>query len=471
MDFQHCSGILDENSCFEDFYLFLDIIPILVVWILVIVVIIILVIFYLCLCCLNSERFENSCQCSRCHCPACGQLKCQDCKSCEKCSSSHHICHSIRGCYSCKPEYNSQSELTEPTNYGTTEVTVRKKRNSAKCTRTGIVKFVLNCGNSLVKLLFGGKLGLVREFPQRTTADRFGRERLFINEYSVVESAHLLHFMLAMKVLVFFGFCFATGVDLFFVDSDLSCDASRDCYIFDDNYSQLPITNCSYFVDNRNFTTVCYAIVLDFSGAASTMGGLLSATVLETVIIAYTSIFFYTKCFCSCCREHKRKIWPIIQCGCAVIVLIGFIALYAVLVDKNTASTLRRTGDWISFLGHPCSVAFSMLIPWHYAVDQDIDLCKRCQCLSSDETPPPSSDETPPPSSDETPPPNSDETPLPPDKELNSNEIWITEEQDSQSIETTIWSMRHLSDTPNTFLAVHASISRLVLYNLYVHIS
>ncbi len=391
MDFQRCSGILDENSCSEDFYLRLDIIPILIVWILVIVVIIILVISYLCLCCLNSKRFENSCQCRRCHCHACGRLKCQDCTSCEDCSSSHHICHSIRGCYSCKPAH---LELTEPANYGATEVTVRKKRNSAKCTRTGIVKFVLNCGNSLVKLLFGGKLGLVREFPQRTTADRFGRERLFINEYSVVESAHLLYFMLAMKVLVFFGFCFATGVDLFFVDSDLSCDASRDCYIFDDNYTQLPVTNCSDFIDSRNLTTVCYAIVLDFSGAASTMGGLLSATVLETVIIAYTSIFFYTKCFCSCCCEHKRKIWPIIQCGCAVIVLSVLITLYALFVDKSRASTLRRTGDWISFLGHPCSVAFSMLIPWQYAVDQDIDLCKRCQCLSSDETPPPSSNET-----------------------------------------------------------------------------
>ena len=450
MVFQRCSGILDENSCSEDFYLFLDIIPILVVWILVIVVIIILVISYLCLCCLNSERFENSCQCPKCHCHACGRLKCQDCKSCEECSSSHHICHSIRGCYRCKPEYNSPSQLTEHSaTYGTTRFTVKKNPKSDDAIIDKMVKFiifsVLNCGNSLVKLLFGGKLGLVREFPQRTTADRFGRERLFINEYSVVESAHLLHFMLAMKVLLFFGFCFATGVDLFFVDSDLSCDASRDCYIFDDNYTQLPITNCSDFIDSRNFTAVCYAIVLDFSGAASTMGGLLSATVLETVIIAYTSIFFYTKCFCSCCRKHKRKIWPIIQCGCAVIMLIGFIALYAKLVDKNTASTLRRTGDWISFLGHPCSVAFSMLIPWHYAVDQDIDLCKPCQCLSSDETPSPG-------------------------MEMRNMKISIVEEH-SQIIETTVWSTRYLGDTPNTFLAVHASISRLVLYNLYVHIS
>ena len=357
MDFRRCSGFVDENKCTEEWYLKLDIVPILLVWTLFLLIIILLVISYLCLCCLNS--FEN-----------------KDGNE-EDCSS---ICHTINeGCCKCKDNIN----LHEPANYGATQVASPRKSSDAieKIAKILLIP-VLKFGNWLVRLLFGGKLGLVREVPRATTVDRFGRERIFINEHFVMDRTHFLHFMLVMKVLVFLAFCLATGVDLFFVDSDLSCDASRDCYIFNDNYTQLPITNCSDFIDSRNETTVCYAIVLDFSGAASTMGGLLSSTIIETAIIAYMSIFLYTKCCCECCGTRKRQVWVALQYLCAAAVLCVFIGLYWRFVDKSNASRLRRTGDWISFLGHPCSMAFSVLIPWHYAVDPE--QCKRCNCLTGD---------------------------------------------------------------------------------------
>ncbi len=312
MEFQRCSGFFaDENNCSEDFYLILDIIPIIVVWGLFLIAILLFGASYLCLCCRGTAVTQET------------------------------------------------SKLAK--------------------VLIGVYKF----GNLLVRLVFGGKLGLVRESQQETVSDEFGREKLFINQYPIQERAHFLHFMLGMKVLVFLAFCLASGVDIFFVDSDLSCDASRDCYIFNDDYTQLPVTNCSEFIDNPNETTVCYAIVLDLLGAASTMGGLLSSTIIETAIIAYVSIFLYTKCCCECCGKYKRYVWVVLQYVCALMVLSVFMGLYAAYIDKSRASQLRKTGDWISFLGHLCSVAFSMVIPWHYAVDPE--QCKLSHCLSGDE--------------------------------------------------------------------------------------
>ncbi len=362
-NFSRCSGFIEENKCTEEWYLKVDIVPILFVWGLFLLIIIVLVISYLCLCCLNRERFEN-----------------KDGNE-EDCSS---VCHACGRCCKCKAKKDNSNSHLQLANYGATQVTPLQKSSDAI---DKIVKFliipVLKFGNSLVKLLFGGKLGLVREVPRAATFDRFGREQIYINEHSVEDRTHFLHFMLVMKVLVFLAFCLATGMDIFFVDSDLSCDASRDCYIFNDNYTQLPITNCSEYIDSRHETTVCYAIVLDFSGAASTMGGLLSATIIETAIIAYLSIFLYTKCCCGCCGTAcKRIVWIVLQYLCAATILCVFIGLYWRFVDTNNASHLRRTGDWISFLGHPCSVAFSVLIPWHYVVDQD--QCKLCNCLTVD---------------------------------------------------------------------------------------
>ncbi len=196
---------------------------------------------------------------------------------------------------------------------------------------------------------------------------------MYIDNYSIAEQSHSLHYMLATKVLVFLAFCLATGADTLFVRSDLTCDASRDCYILDNNYEDLPLTDCTDILNSKNLTAVCYELVWDLAGAGSAMGGLLSITVFETAIIAYLSIFLYRYC---CYRQSeaatkRRCIWICIQLFTAGYIIGGFVGLYSRFGNKNAVSELRKAGNWIQFLGYPCSIATSVLVPWQLVVEDE----------------------------------------------------------------------------------------------------
>ena len=69
------------------------------------------------------------------------------------------------------------------------------------------MKYTLTLGNLLARLLYGGKLGLLRESPRATqNCDKYGRERMYINESPIREKSNGLHCMLSLRVLVFLGF-------------------------------------------------------------------------------------------------------------------------------------------------------------------------------------------------------------------------------------------------------------------------
>ncbi len=325
MSVRRCSFFFNnESECTEKFYLLWDIIPILVVWILFFVATVVHVISYSCFCCFK-EDFKKK---------------------------------------ATRTNYGATDNTTTQQNSAMDNTTSEQPKKK-KCIKA-MQCFVFKLGYSLVRLLFGRKLGLIRETKKELTKDRFGREMEYINEYAMGEN-HCLHFMIVLKVIVFMAFCSAAAVDRFFVDSELSCDVSRDCYIVSNTYDKLPISNCTDWIDNRNVSTVCYAIVFDFSTAASVVGGLITTTILETTIIAYMCIFIYKKC-CRCNGKWKPRVWFVLQLLLAIGELILAISLYIYFVDNPLASTLRRTGDWISFLGHPFSVALSIIIPWHLVI-------------------------------------------------------------------------------------------------------
>ncbi len=195
---------------------------------------------------------------------------------------------------------------------------------------------------------------------------------MYIDNYSIAEQSHFLHYMLATKVLVLLAFWLATGADTLFVRSELTCDASRDCYILDNNYEDLPLTDCTDILNSENLTAVCYDLALDVTGAVSTVGGLLSTTILETALIAYLSIFLYRSCcYWQCkCRTVGRYIWIALQLITAVGILVFSILLYWKFGNSSTnVSGLRRAGKWIKFLGYPCSIAVSFLVPWQLVVE------------------------------------------------------------------------------------------------------
>ena len=265
----------------------------------------------------------------------------------------------------------------------------------------------LKVGNLVARLLLGGKLGLLRETKKTVTKDKFGREAMYINELPISKKSHLLHFMLGLKFLVFLAFCLATGADIFFVQSKLTCDVSLDCYKLDTNYDELPLTDCTEALNSENITAVCYELVFDLSGAVSAMGGLVTISLIETAINAYLSIALYQKCFqedkrcnlggtscsknrssqnvqqastesvrkgkiCSCSCSCRTCCYVFLQLTCAFLVVLVPSVLYLFLKDVNAEiSMLRRAGNWITFLGYPCSVAFSILVPWQLVVDQE----------------------------------------------------------------------------------------------------
>ena len=250
-----------------------------------------------------------------------------------------------------------------------------------------IIKFALTLGNLLARLLYGGKLGLLRESPRATqNCDKYGRERMYINESPIREKSNGLHCMLSLRVLVFLGFCLAAGADAFFVQSELTCDVSRNCYILDDAYDPNPITDCSVVIDSDNLTAVCYEIVLDTSNALSTMGGLLTFSIVETAIVAYMIICLYKQCChrCSGCKGHRLCIIIAIQGVFALVTIAVAVGLYLCFVDRPAdATALHRAGAWIRFLGYPCSFAFSILVPWYQVVDANLQ-CKMCNNNRSD---------------------------------------------------------------------------------------
>ena len=325
----------------------------------------------------------------------------------------------------------------------------------------------LKVGNLVARLLLGGKLGLLRETKKTVKEDKFEREVMYINELLISDKSHLLHFMLGLKFLVFLAFCLATGADIFFVQSKLTCDASLDCYKLDTNYNEFPLTDCTEALNSENITAVCYELVFDLSGAVSAMGGLVTISLIETAIIAYLSIAIYQKCFqesnwclccnlcgtscskksrnrsnqniaeqpeqastesvsedkicccsscyqyckscrlcfcfnksycfrlCCCCRkrccgEEKKNCYNLnccscrtccyvfLQLTCAFLVVLVPSVIYLFLKDLNAEiSMLRRAGNWITFLGYPCSVAFSILVPWQLVVDHQPPLKER----------------------------------------------------------------------------------------------
>ena len=122
----------------------------------------------------------------------------------------------------------------------------------------------------------------------------------------------------------------AAGADAFFVQSELTCDVSRNCYILDGAYDPNPITDCTVVIDSDNLTAVCYDIVFDTSNALSTMGGLLTFSIVETAIVAYVIICLYKHC-CHRCSECSKCCHRYSACRkiCQVSIIIGLQFLIA----------------------------------------------------------------------------------------------------------------------------------------------
>ena len=350
-------------------------------WIICLLIGILVCCQYCCLsfCYLEKQETDICNRCEKCHCKNCGRLKCEDnirrcdCSSCSK-DEKYKDCHlKDRGaCIECST-YETKSESC------LSKCWFNTKKESCKCCTCQTCFFapVLKIGNLLTRMLYGGKLGLVREFPRANSSDdEYGRETMYVNEFPIPRNSNVLHCMITLRVLVFFAFCFSAGGDALLVHLVITCKAGADCHfhIFEDDPG---LENCRIKTvpDSNNDTKVCY-LGLDLSNSLSTMGGLITFSTLETAIVAYTTIWLYKRCCyykgdLATCRKTFR-----------CVTVVAFQIIFAIATVSIAIVISIYFGEWERFFGYYCSVACSILIPWYLVLDENFYPCK-CTNLKS----------------------------------------------------------------------------------------
>ena len=230
----------------------------------------------------------------------------------------------------------------------------------------------------VVRVVYGTKLGLLRESPKTVTVDKFGRQTTFIDSFPILENSNYFQFMLTLKALIWVAFSLTTGSDLLFVQSELNCVNSneQDCFILDNNYYEQPISNCTPIHESKDITAVCYKLALDYHAALVSMGGLLSFTRLELSVLAALNVRILM------CLKQKKKyctpLWISIQLVFCIIIVVISVSLYGAFANRG-ASPLRLAGKMLNFLGFTTTFFLSSLIPWYYIVNPNFCIAS-CTC-------------------------------------------------------------------------------------------
>ena len=358
-----------------------------------------------------SRKPPEPCLCETCHCKKCKKLECKACE-CADCNGKY--CHHTSTCNcKCRPksDSNSPTPSVEGTIYSTPplrveclptlepimEIVSRADSNEDNETEVGFkdaecqtefrcdysklwfVYFeLMGLFNFIVRVVYGSNQGVLREIPRVTYIDKLGRQVVYVDDIPVLEKANFFQFILIIKALLWLAFSLSVGADALFVKSDLNCDASRDCYILDNNFNEVPITNCTEIVDNQKQSAVCYELVFDYTMALSVMGGLLSFTRFELTIITAINTALLKKVL----LKKKARIWLILSVSLIIIIaLLILLAIvgYGVSEAAKGLSPLRHTGRAFQVTGYFTSVIMSLLIPWYLLVKPNF--CKdNCNC-------------------------------------------------------------------------------------------